>query len=116
MWQRAVPWARTLEREEKRKGSENQLSVRERIDGTIGKVKGKNVWKALIWKSLYANFKETCWCPLADSAGKGALLCRWVWRKEDRGVSVFCFKEQSREEKANLCPVRPVPSLVMFPL
>lgn len=74
------------ERKKKRKGPKNGLfSKGEGIDPTVGKVKGKTGRKALMWKSLYANFKQMCWWHLVDFLGR-SLPCPCVWRKEGSGI------------------------------
>lgn len=64
-----------------------------------------------MWKSLYANFKQTCWCPLANFARK-AFALSGLEKKSERIFWVsFYFKERSPEEKKSICPCQACPLL-----
>ena len=59
-----------------------------------------------MWKSLYANFKQMYWCPLADFPGKTYALSMGLEKRKEWGFA-FGFKEGGQEEKGNLlvaCP------------
>lgn len=119
MWKRTGWWQGfQREKKEKRKVSKNGFQ-RKRTGGTIGKVKGKNVWRAPRWKSLYANYKQMCQCPLASFAGKDFALSLGLGKekkKKKRREKEFCFclKEGSLKKKGSLSPGRAVLSWVML--
>lgn len=45
-----------------------------------------------MWKSLYANFKQMCWCPMADFPGKAFALSLGLEKRREWGFA-FWFKE-----------------------
>lgn len=103
------------EKKEKRKVSKNGFQ-RKRTGGTIGKVKGKNVWRAPRWKSLYANYKQMCQCPLASFAGKDFALSLGLGKekkkKKKKGERVlFLFKGGEPEEERQSEPWQGCPLL-----